>query len=308
MILRNIEIRNFRKFVDSVIVDDLGSGLTVIAGENEEGKSTLVDCIRAAFFVKHNVSGELATSFQPYHSNVRPEIRIDFELNGEPYSLFKAFCQRPEANLVTPNGRFAGMAAEEELSRLLRFSLPKRTHKDDLREHEGVFGMFWVEQGKSTILEPNDTGRTSIVQALQKEVGDILGGKRGERLLAEVKQLRDLLLTPMAKPRGAYAKAGQTVESTKAELSEVGQLLITHEQKTEDLERCRTKLNRYQQERTRELARERLEAAQAVNDAVSRFAQAAVPAADVQLVTSHQRHMEWSISSLICCHCVASNA
>ena len=167
MIIRKIQVRNFRKLVEPVVIDGLGDGLTIIAGDNEEGKSTLAECVRTAFFVKHNITGEFAAAMQPYNSSVRPEVRVDFELDGEPYRLFKAYCQRPDAELLTPNGTFTGSAAEEELARVLRFSLAKRIRKDEQRDHEGVFGMFWVEQGKSLHLEPNTEGRTTIADALQ---------------------------------------------------------------------------------------------------------------------------------------------
>ena len=174
MIISRIEVRNFRKLVGPFVIDTMVPGLNVIVGDNEEGKSTLLQAIRSGFFDKHNMTGERAESFQPYNSALRPELRISFELNGAPYTLFKAFCQRAEVELVTPDGRLAGSAAEEELEKLLRFTRPKRARKESDHEHEGVFGMFWVEQGKSFVgVDTNEDGRASIVQALQKEVGDV---------------------------------------------------------------------------------------------------------------------------------------
>ena len=262
MIIRRIEVRNFRKLAEPVVIEGLPSGLMLIAGDNEEGKSTLVDGIRTAFFVKHNISGEFAATLQPYNSNVRPEVRIEFELEGGHYRLFKAFCQRPEAELVTPSGAFTGAAAEEELSRLLRFSLPKRIRRDEQREHEGVFGMFWVEQGKSLDLEPSAAGRASIVEALQKEVGDVLGGKRAQRLITEVTRLREELLTSTGRPRGAYAVTAQATLEIEADLTGVEDQLARHARTTDELQRCRTRLDEYQRGRVLPAARERLQQAQ----------------------------------------------
>jgi len=184
MIIHRIEVRNFRKLAEPIVIMDLWKGLTVVVGENEEGKSTLFQAIRSCFFDKHNMSGERAQSLQPYNSSVRPEVRIEFELNGQRYKLFKAFCQRPEAEMITPTGRLAGSAAEEELARLLRFTRPRRAPREPSdHEHEGIFGMFWVEQGRSfTGVNPTVDGRSSIQRALQHEVGDVLGGKRGQRI------------------------------------------------------------------------------------------------------------------------------
>ena len=288
MILLKIEIRNFRKLVEPVIVEGLSGGVTLIAGDNEDGKSTLVEAIRTAFFVKHNISGEFADAMQPYNSNVRPEVRIEFELGGNIYRLFKAYCQRPQAELVTPTGTFNGTAAEEELSRLLRVSLAKRIRKDDQHEHEGVFGMFWVEQGKSLVLEPNAAGRTSILEALQKEVGDVLGGKRGQRLIAEVSRRREELLTSASKPRGPHAAAIQAVHDIGAELATVEGQLADHSRATDELDRYLDKLAQYQRERAREAARERAEAAQRASEKVAGL-QAEVNDADLVLQAATAR-------------------
>ena len=48
MLIRRIQVRNFRKFVDPVDISDLGPVLIVIAGDNEAGKSTLPEALRAA--------------------------------------------------------------------------------------------------------------------------------------------------------------------------------------------------------------------------------------------------------------------
>ncbi|MGH8568217.1 MAG: AAA family ATPase, partial [Gammaproteobacteria bacterium] len=45
MYIRRIAVRNFRKLVTPVVIEELGDGVTVIAGDNEEGKSTLLDAI-----------------------------------------------------------------------------------------------------------------------------------------------------------------------------------------------------------------------------------------------------------------------
>lgn len=288
MILRRIEVRNFRKLIEPLVVEDLGGGVTLIAGENEDGKSTLVEAIRTAFFVKHNISGEFADAMQPYNSNVRPEVRIEFELDRQIHRLFKAYCQRPQAELVTPTGTFNGSAAEEELSRLLRVSLTKRIRKDDQHEHEGVFGMFWVEQGKSLVLEPNSAGRTSILEALQKEVGDVLGGKRGQRLIAEIGRRRDELLTPTGKARGVYAAALQATLDIGAELATIEGQLANHSITTDDLERCLRKLAQYQRERALEAACERVQAAQRGSDTLANL-QSRLKDADLALQAANAR-------------------
>jgi AAA domain len=146
MLFRRIAVRNFRKLESPIVIDGLKEGVTLIAGDNEEGKSTLLDAIRAGLFERHN-SGTAAGAMQPYGSSVRPEIGLDFEIDGKKYSIAKGFAQKPSALLVTPAGKFEGPDAEERLAELLRFKVPQRgkSKQDD----QGILGLFWLEQGRA---------------------------------------------------------------------------------------------------------------------------------------------------------------
>ena len=123
MQFRRITVRNFKKLLDPVSIDELQGGVTIIAGDNEEGKSTLLEAIRAGLFERHNVGGKAIENMQPFGSTVRPEIELEFEIDGEAYTISKGFAQKPSARLSTPNGTFEGPAAEEKLAELLRFRL-----------------------------------------------------------------------------------------------------------------------------------------------------------------------------------------
>ncbi len=123
MQIRRIEIRDFRK-LSHVVVEDLQDGLNILVGDNEAGKSTLLAALRAGLFERHRVGGDVAAGMLPYGQSVRPEISIDFDLNGKPWRLKKAFCQRPEAELVGPGERAIGDAVEDRLAELFGFTPP----------------------------------------------------------------------------------------------------------------------------------------------------------------------------------------
>jgi predicted ATP-binding protein involved in virulence len=50
VLFRRIAVRNFRKLVSPAVIDGLREGVTIIAGDNEEGKSTLLLAIRTGLF------------------------------------------------------------------------------------------------------------------------------------------------------------------------------------------------------------------------------------------------------------------
>jgi DNA repair exonuclease SbcCD ATPase subunit len=85
MLFRRIAVQNFRKLVSRVVIEGLSEGLTIIAGDNEEGKSTLLAAIRTGLFERHTLSGKSTEAMQPFGSSVRPEIQLDFEIDGKPY-------------------------------------------------------------------------------------------------------------------------------------------------------------------------------------------------------------------------------
>ena len=93
MRIRRVEISAFRCFSDRVVIEAIGDGITLLVGDNEEGKSTVLAALQTVLSEKHNVTGAVANSFLPYGSKVRPEIWLEFDLNGVGYRLHKAFCQ-----------------------------------------------------------------------------------------------------------------------------------------------------------------------------------------------------------------------
>ena len=154
MLFRCISVRNFRKLVSPAVIEGLGAGVTIIAGDNEEGKSTLLLAIRTGLFERHNLGGRAAEAMQPFGSTVRPQIGLDFEIDGERYSITKGFVHRPSALLTTPDGKFEGPAAEERLAELLTFRVPLRG--ESRPEDRGILGLFWLEQGR--VLEGVECG------------------------------------------------------------------------------------------------------------------------------------------------------
>jgi len=257
MIIRRLEVRNFRKLIGPVVVEGLGPGLTVVVGDNEEGKSTLLQALRAVLFDRYNLGGQDAESFLPYNSAVRPEISVCFELQGKSYTLRKAFCQKPEAELRMTDGVLTGPAAEEKLQQLLRFTPPGRGACGE--QHQGIWGLFWVEQGRAFLrLNQNPHSRSTLRSTLESEVGDVLGGQRGERLLASVKQQCDRFFTKGGKPRGDYAQSAALTAKLESDLTAVERALSEYEEKLDQLQRHENTLARHRADSSLEKAREEL--------------------------------------------------
>jgi DNA repair exonuclease SbcCD ATPase subunit len=272
MIIKSIEVRNFRKFVKPILVDKIDSGLTVIVGDNEEGKSTVLEALRTALFIRYNISGDVANGLLPYHSSVRPEIKLSFELHGNNYSLSKAFCQHPMAELLGPDGSWSGPAVDDKLQELLKFKPPGRGAGDE--RHRGIWGLFWVEQGRSfRELGPSDDSRSAIRATLESEVGDVLGGKRGSKILASITGQLSRKFTESGRPTGEYARAMKSVEALQTDLLDVRNRLSSYEEKVAELEDKLGRLSKYKSGLTLEKAQEALQSAQESNRKIEQLKQ-----------------------------------
>ncbi|MEX6507137.1 AAA family ATPase [Jiella sp. M17.18] len=212
MYLKTLTVTDFAGLVKAEI-GGLEPGLNIIVGDNEVGKSTLLTALRAAFFQKHRASGEAVKAFAPYHGSGRPFVSLDFELGETLYSLSKAFLQRPSAELRWSGGQMSGDAVEEKLAELMRFTPPGRG-EPKLSEHQGAFGLLWVEQGRSNAGLDLGAGKDALTASLEGEVGQILGGERGRTLTAAAKALQDRFFTDTLR-----AKTGSPLKAVEERLT-----------------------------------------------------------------------------------------
>lgn len=292
MLFKRVAVRNFRRLQQPISIEGLHPGLNVIAGDNEEGKSTVLRALRAALFDKHTLGGNAAAAFQPYGSQVRPEVELDFELHGKTYRLHKGFCQRQSADLLGPDGQYSGPAAEERLKDLLGFEHPDRGPAD--ARHHGTWGLLWIEQGTAFApLLHNERSKRTLQTTLEAEVGDILGGQQGHAILEAVRSAYATFFTKTGRPRGEYSEAKKTVELLAAELAEVEAKLQAYESKVDQLQRLHADLKRWDSDNIIEAQTRKLQLAEQAWAALDRLRDAVSHAeAQQQLADSELRGVQ----------------
>jgi hypothetical protein len=246
MRLRRIEVRNFRKLRHAV-VEDLSDGLNVVVGDNEAGKSTLLSALRAALFEKHRVSGETAQGMLPFGAQVRPEVEVEFDIDGRPWALRKAFVQRPEAELAGPGERLQGDAVEERLAELFGFHHPGRGGSKP-EEHQGAHGLLWVEQGAAHRSLGVGAGRDRLAAALESEVGQVLGGERGRQVLSAADRRRSEYWTPTGRPKGSWKKLADEIEELEAECTRLEDQFRSYDAKVVALGHRQEEIARHERE------------------------------------------------------------
>ena len=254
-------VRGFRKLAGGAAVEGLEPGITVIAGDNEEGKSTLLKALQSAFFDRHNLTGKSVEDMMPFGTKgLRPRVEVGFELAGTGYRLEKTFGRHPSALLEGGSKRWEGLAAEDRLRDLLGFSRPGRGAAGE--EHRGLAGLLWVEQGRA--FQPLGMSRDSqavLREAIESEVGQVLGGERGRRLLDRVAKRTGEYFTGTGRERAALTGPREHAAALAEEYGALESELRAYEDRVERLGKLQETLARYRRDGS--LARAKREAEEA---------------------------------------------
>lgn len=238
MKLKHIYLEGCGRFLEPVTVAGLAPGLNVLAAPNEAGKSTLFRAVRACIFEKHTARGKDLRDLATQGANVPLTIEVGFEHGGHEYVARKTFLSSPRASLTRDGAEIAAArAADEEIYGVLGLK-PGSGHGVD----EGAFGMLWVAQSKS-FAPPEVEGavKNSIEDAIEREVGSLVGGDRARDLIKKVSDELGALYTPsgQVKKSGALGVAGEREEALARDLADTRDLLARLEGDIDDLERKR---------------------------------------------------------------------
>lgn len=247
LVIRRIAIENFRKFRDPFIIDNLTAGLNIIIEPNETGKSTLMEALRAAFFVRHNTQNQLAKSFAPRGDSVAPKVEVDFLIDGVEWSLRKKFLKSASIDVEGPKGRAQGDDAEALLNTLLG-SIRDTSRAGDAGTY-GALGLLWVAQMDALRIDaPGQLVRDTITASLEAEVGSIMGGEAYRKVRERVDAQYELYWTPTGVKKGRQADAHKRYEAAMAASAEADERVAQLEKSFSDLDVGRQRFSVLQRE------------------------------------------------------------
>ena len=203
MKIRRVEVSDFRTISRCVV--ELCSGLNVLYGPNDIGKSTLVQAIRSAFLA--SPTSTRGKELQPWSGNGRPTVTVDFDAAGERWKLRKRFTgnQSGKATLqwVTGGGvlqtKAEGRAVDGKLRELLAWGLPAPGGKKAAIKSTFLVTALLAEQGQVDIIlsasideDPMSTGRELVTSALNAVGREPLVEQLFERLEKDLKEVFNL--------------------------------------------------------------------------------------------------------------------
>ncbi|MBI4128383.1 MAG: AAA family ATPase, partial [Parcubacteria group bacterium] len=171
MELTRFEITNFRRFEEAIF--EFAPTLTVIRGENEKGKSTILAALAAVFFADPSSRSKAIETYRRWGATELPTLSLAFREGEEVWTLTKGFEKR-ETLLVSAHGETVkdGRSIEARLTPSL-----------GMGSVEVFMHSIAVGQGQVALSELSD--RTALTRALQDAITSG-GGANIVELIARV--------------------------------------------------------------------------------------------------------------------------
>lgn len=211
---------------------------TLIGGPNETGKSTFIEAVHRALFLKAKGNTEHHRALNSNHGG-HPEIELTFEAAGNTYQLRKRFGTAGTTTLASSNSvSLSGDAAEAELARLLGVEA-------------GVTGKavatqwahLWVWQGQSGD-DPSihaTAQQAGLLHRLQQMGGAAaLQSRLDARVAKHFAMQREQIFTQTDRPKtgSELERAERTLAQAAEELSRATERMQKLETAVADLERA----------------------------------------------------------------------
>jgi len=207
-----LELRNFRGVAEAS-VSFASSGVTLVTGPNEAGKSTLVEAIELLLELQATSGHQRVRSAQPKGQDAGPEVTMELAFGDVRMTYAKRWLVQPQTTLHVerPDGRredLTGREAHERAEELLGAQV-------DL----ALWRAVRLGQGEALIL-PSFGTAPSLVHALDMAAGG--SGGVDDTLLeqAEAELRRYRTASKQRRPTGELAEAMDAEIAAKARLAE----------------------------------------------------------------------------------------
>lgn len=246
MRLLHCQLQNVR--IHRILNLSFSPRLTVIGGENESGKSTLVEALHRTLFLKAASTGASAEALQSRQHLGMPTVELGFEARGEQWLLRKRFSgSSGQVNLQASSGGsgfIQGPAAEDRLAQLLGVDaiLSSRQANKGL---SGRWAHLWVMQGLAADnpLSANRYDLQGVLEQLERNGGAVV---QQSRLDQQVSEAVELALSEQFTTRGVkrHSPLWQREQANQAAESR----LENAKQQLKDFDEATTELTKLSQE------------------------------------------------------------
>lgn len=281
MRIHRLELTNVRG-IEHLALDELPeTGVVVIHGENEAGKSTIVEALDVVLTEKHSGRSKRIRALQPVGKDVAPEVTAELSVGEYRFRIAKRWLSKKscELNISSPRpAQFTGSQADDELERILSEHLDRSL----------VDALFMRQDDTGEAISA--VGIPSLTRALEREsglAGDEVSGDDSALLARVDKEYQRYFTAAKGNPAGEYKESAEALSRAEEEYAEA----------TRVLRELDSVVERYEQlERDQAAAQSELPAAQAdLTDKRSRAEEAATAQAKLD---SHRATLERATDDL----------
>ncbi|MCS4489843.1 AAA family ATPase [Corynebacterium sp. ES2794-CONJ1] len=224
MDIQRIELKNIRG-INHLILDDLpATGVIMISGDNEAGKSTILEAIRIALDMKATSKSKNVKALKPLDRDEAPEIWLHFRLGEHKIELYKQYLKAPKTELKVDNRSYTADDAEDQLEQL------KQRYIDP-----GLFRALYNQQDQmdddlvfADIKPLEDTLRADLDEDASPDHGNELI-KRAFEEYSRFYQRTGRETTEVKNARQAVQEAQQNFEAKKKKLSDLSTYIAEYD-------------------------------------------------------------------------------
>jgi len=210
-----LRIANYRG-ITSAEVHFAQTGITLIQGPNEVGKTSLGEAIGILFEFPDSSKHRRVEAVRPVHLDEGPEIELEAESGPYAFTYFKRFHKKPETTLRITRPKpenHTGREAHERAEAILQETL-------DI----GLWKALTIQQGEG-IDQPVLTKQTSLSAALDKAAGGHPSDPRQEGLFAKVRDEYLRYYTERGAERKDLSESRKAVEDAQLEVTCIEQAI-----------------------------------------------------------------------------------
>lgn len=242
-----LRVANYRG-VQSVEVQFAPTGITLVQGPNEVGKTSLGEAIGLLFEFPDSSKHRAIEAIRPVHRDEGPEIELQAESGPYTFTYFKRFYKKPETKLIITRPKpenHTGREAHDRAEAILRETL-------DI----DLWKALTIQQGDA-IQQPALTKQTSLSAALDKVAGGRPADPREEGLFDRVRDEYSRYYTERGADRKDLSESRKAQTDAQAEVSRIEQAIRDLEQdidRAAALQRELGQLKRKEEELAKEVA------------------------------------------------------
>ncbi|QGU07056.1 chromosome segregation protein [Corynebacterium occultum] len=220
MRIHELEIDNFRGIGHLELAEIPATGVIVIAGDNEQGKSTIMEAIDTVLNVKHRSTAQGVKAVQPVGQDVPSRVSLKLSVGEVTFRITKQFNRKKSATLDILSPRPANLTGDEAEDRLVQI-LQDNTDEQLLKT-------LFMRQGEVPA-GIQAVGIPSLAQALDGQNEN--SGVEDTALTTGVNTEYLRYFTPKGKESGELARARAAADQAQTQLGDARlavQALSTH--------------------------------------------------------------------------------